>query len=110
MVNPISSLFKEGITETFILEDDREILGFIKADIYPYCVMIHPMLYKVSKTSFNSIKELLKEVTYSIHNKYGFESVSAITHNHKFVDMITEGRAVAVIKDTDTTIYELEIA
>ena len=109
MVNPINALFEDGITETFILEDDKEILGMIKADVSPSCVIIHPHLYKVTKTTFFKIKELLKEVTKSIHNRYGFTSVSAITHNHKFVNMITEGKAVVVMEKAGTRIYELEI-
>jgi hypothetical protein len=109
-VKPISVLHGDGIVEAYVLEGDTEILGIIKADLFPYCAFIHPEMYKVNKTTMKKMVALLKEVTSSIKRNYGFTSVSAITNNHKMVNMITEGKAVVVMEEAGTCIYELEIA
>jgi|TARA_R110000803_G_C11924571_1_gene314747 hypothetical protein len=109
MVNPISALFADGITETFILENEYEILGMIKADIGLGAVMIHPTLYKTTKTTVLAIKNLFKEVSKRMKDKYKFNVVSAVTHNYKFVNIITENKAIIVMQEDDNIVYEMEI-
>lgn len=105
MVSPIKTSINDALVLTYVLEDEEEVLGQIKAEIFEEYVMIHPHLWKVSKETFLRLKELFQQVCKDME-WFHFYAVHTVTHNAKIVNMLTDNEAKELAHTPLGVVYE----
>lgn len=105
MVNPIKTSINDALVLTYILEDEDEVLGQIKAEIFQEYVLLHPHLWKVSKGTFLRLKEMFHQVCNDMGWFY-FDAVHCVTHNAKIVNMLTDNKVEELAHTPQGVIYE----
>ena len=70
MANQINYIHKEAVVEMSIVDNDIEIIGCIKAEITEKIALIHPFMYKPTKTNFLLLKK--------VFNNKDFQSLSGL--------------------------------
>lgn len=109
MANQINYIHKEAVVEMSIVDNDIEIIGCVKAEITEKIALIHPFMYKPTKTNFLLLKKVFNKVVNRMKKYYDFYAVHAYTNNTKFVNMLTNKKAYPIGISKKGILYEYEI-
>jgi hypothetical protein len=108
MASPIKTILNQALMWYYPLENDKEILGHIKAELYPDYVLIHPALYKVTKESYKGIQELFKKVTQDMIDMH-YCYLHALTPNRRMVEVVTNNTAYPIAEMDGGVLYECRV-
>ena len=101
MAKPIRVAVNKAVVATYILDNGKEIVGQIKVEIFADYVLVHPHLFKVTKTTCKAAQDLFKKVCRDMKARE-YNAVHATTENAAMVRMITQGKAREIMP----SIYE----
>jgi|TARA_R110002110_G_scaffold135026_5_gene318840 hypothetical protein len=96
-------------TCTKIVESEKEVIGIIRAELANDLVMVHPLIYIMTKDRYKLFKKEFFSFMDKLKIDYGYEHYYALTLNSRMVDTMSDGRAEAIGEILGRTLYECEI-
>jgi hypothetical protein len=109
MANPIRNLIDGNILQVDIIEDDNSIVGVIRSELNDECLIVHPLLYRPTKTRFKLFRSKFFEVMYKLKDEFGYQAIHSCTWNEKIVKLLFNGKAYSIGNHIRGVLYEYDM-
>ena len=109
MENLIEFFSDNTLYQTYIVEDDENIIGTIRADCHEEFALLHPKIYIVNKVSLQKYKKAFEYYIGTLSSKLHYEHIYADTKKDNIVRFLTNGKAICVGKGVEGMLYEHKI-
>ena len=96
-------------TCTKVIEDDKEVIGVVRAELGEDFPIVHPLIYNMTKDRYKLFKKEFFIFMDDLKTEYGYANFYALTLNSRMVDTMSDGRAEAIGEIMGRTLYECEI-
>ena len=95
------------ITYRLCRTDETE--AFIRYEVTPSYILVHPFLLRITKTSVQALSGLFEDTVHKVAKEFLFDEVFSMTTNEKMVKLITQNRAVKIASHQEGDIYVYEV-
>jgi len=115
MANLIKYLAKDVIQIVEIIDNGKEVIGVIRAEVGEDMLLMHPRIYSPTKTKFLEFRKSFEVFLRYMKSEYYYEkwhgllSMPSLSDNKKWADMISNNRAYPVKYIMGRPLYECEI-